>query len=158
MRVIGVAVLLLTQVARDDESASKMLRGGRCSILRRRGCRVYAVSGAGVALQTYRKQASVHCHHAEPLFSSEIDPAVAQIDALHHSSIRIQVGSSSCSMGKYHRWNTIVDARPPWLILHLIYIQGDRLVILPEVEEALETGSKGVVCLETAIVTHGESP
>jgi pseudouridine-5'-phosphate glycosidase/pseudouridine kinase len=34
--------------------------------------------------------------------------------------------------------------------------QGDRLVISPEVVDALETGSKGVVCLETAIVTHGE--
>jgi pseudouridine-5'-phosphate glycosidase/pseudouridine kinase len=29
-------------------------------------------------------------------------------------------------------------------------------VISPEVTDALETGSKGVVCLETAIVTHGK--
>lgn len=33
--------------------------------------------------------------------------------------------------------------------------QGSRLVVTKEVEHALETGSKEVIALETAIVTHG---
>lgn len=35
-------------------------------------------------------------------------------------------------------------------------MQGNRLVVSEEVEHALGSGSKGVIALETAIVTHGE--
>lgn len=35
-------------------------------------------------------------------------------------------------------------------------LQGDKLVVSEEVEHALESGSAGVVALETAIVTHGQ--
>ncbi|KAI5454417.1 hypothetical protein NCC49_004470 [Naganishia albida] len=42
--------------------------------------------------------------------------------------------------------STLAKAKAAW---------GDTLRVLPEVEHALETGSKGVVALETAIVTHG---
>jgi pseudouridine-5'-phosphate glycosidase/pseudouridine kinase len=41
--------------------------------------------------------------------------------------------------------------------LNLIFQQAGRLVVTEEVEHALETGTKGVIALETAIVTHGSS-
>ncbi|KAJ9111351.1 hypothetical protein QFC19_001119 [Naganishia cerealis] len=58
-----------------------------------------------------------------------------------HSSFRPKAGFRHVA-----GLSTLAKAKANW---------GDRLVVSEEVEHALETGSSGVVALETAIVTHG---
>ncbi|KAJ9095686.1 hypothetical protein QFC21_005558 [Naganishia friedmannii] len=58
-----------------------------------------------------------------------------------HSGLRIKAGARHTA-----GLSTLAKAKAAW---------GDRLVVSEEVEHALETGSSGVVALETAIVTHG---
>ncbi|KAJ9114730.1 hypothetical protein QFC22_005606 [Naganishia vaughanmartiniae] len=56
------------------------------------------------------------------------------------SSLRVKASSRHTA-----GLSTLAKAKAAW---------GDRLVVAEEVEHALETGSSGVVALETAIVTH----
>lgn len=67
-----------------------------------------------------------------------------------------QLSSVSALDDARRRW---VSPPPPgasqFLELHANPLQGPRLVISEEVENALRTHDRGVVALETAIVTHG---